>query len=299
MINIHFKTGAKPVNSSRAAMIGFTLIELLVVIAIIAILAALLLPALAKAKQKAQGIQCLSNNKQLVLCWIMYADDSNDVIPSTTADPPESAPDPDGRPAWMTGSEVPINALLLNPAYPSNWNINQDLTSSLLWSFAKNPLIYRCPADQRQCTVQGKNYYAVRSMSMNQAFSSVPPWLNAGGGSFKSFNRKSGILKPSNTFVFIEEAPLSINDDAFAIECDPVPGNGNEKIVDFPAVYHGGRSTAFAFADGHAEMHTWIGGTIRNCPPTHWEETGGSGGATPAADSAVDVDWLTQNTSTQ
>jgi prepilin-type N-terminal cleavage/methylation domain-containing protein/prepilin-type processing-associated H-X9-DG protein len=291
------KMVGRPPQTAGFSRAGFTLIELLVVIAIIAILAALLLPALAKAKQKAQGVQCLSNNKQLALCWAMYADDNNDYIPSTIADPPEPSGDPDGRPPWMTGSEVPISVTQLNPAYPSNWNINQDLIYSAFWSLAKNPAIYRCPADQRQCTVQGKNYPAVRSMSMNQAFCSVPPWLNHGGGSFKSFNRKTAILKPSNTFVFAEEAPLSINDDAFAVQCVPTPGTG-ETIIDFPAVYHGGKSTAFAFSDGHAEIHTWLGSTILHCPSNHSQQTG-AGAATPAGDSAGDIDWLSLNTSTQ
>ena len=217
----------------------------------------------------------------------MYADDNRDGVPSTILDG-----DPDGRPTWMTGSEVPISATQLNPAYPSNWNINQDLTVSTLWNYAKNPSIYRCPADLRQCTVQGTVYNVVRSMSMNQAFASQSAWVDA-QGNFEYFKKKSAIMKQSNTWVFIEEAPLSINDDAFAVICDPTPGAGNEEIADFPALYHGGKSTTFAFADGHAEIHTWLGATILNCPPTHWND----GPETPAGNSAVDVDWLTANTS--
>lgn len=273
---------------------GFTLIELLVVIAIIAILAALLLPALAKAKQKAQGIKCMNNNKQLALAWTIYADDNKDFIPSTMAT------DPDGRPAWITGAESYTggNPLSLDPANRANWDINAGLTTNVLWDYAKTPEIYRCPADPRQCSVQvglNRNVYpVVRSMSMNQAFGSVSAWINKGGGNFKLYKRKGSILIPTQTFIFAEEAPASINDDAFAVECSSTLGAGNEKIVDFPAVYHGGNSTSFAFADGHAEIHRWIGSTILNCPigsPNNRE--------VPAGDSATDVDWLAEHTSTQ
>ena len=285
------KNSLKQQSGSTPRPPGFTLIELLVVIAIIAILAAMLLPALAKAKQRAQGIQCLNQNRQLMLGWQLYASENQDGVPSTI-----SAGDPDGRPTWMTGSESPVNPTLMDPSNPSNWNINQDLTISALWNYAKNPVIYRCPADMRQAVVQGKIYPVVRSMSMNQAFASQSAWINRSGGSFKLYKKVVSIVKPVNTFVFIEEAPNSINDDAFAVECSSTLTAGGEKIVDYPAVYHGGRSTTFAFSDGHAEIHKWLGSTIRNCPPGHWSSAGVD---IAAGDSAADIDWLVENTTTQ
>lgn len=278
-------------NRSRSA---FTLIELLVVIAIIAILAAMLLPALAKAKQKAQGIQCLSNNKQLMLAWSIYADDNNDLVPSC-----RTPVDPDGRSCWFTGTETYLgtNPNQLDPANPSNWDINQDLIKSALWGLCKNAAVYRCPADQRQCSVQvgfGSTVYpVVRSMSMNQVFMSNSTWINQFGGHFLTYKKKGQIRNAVNTFVFIEEAPASINDDAFAVACDSV--GGNEEVVDVPAVYHGGRSTTLAFSDGHADIHKWLGSTIPSFKGPHQPSVSVSGNAGDVAD----VNWLSANSSTQ
>src|SRR5437899_7123712 len=134
---------------------GFTLIELLVVIAIIAILAAMLLPALARARQKAQGVYCLGNQKQLTLAWIMYSDDYQGKL----------VPNHDGGTTSYDLSWVP-GWLDFNPDNTANTNI-QYLLSSKIGPYTKNPGIYKCPADTYLCLERNQKLPRVRSVGMN------------------------------------------------------------------------------------------------------------------------------------
>jgi prepilin-type N-terminal cleavage/methylation domain-containing protein len=234
---------------------GFTLIELLVVIAIIAILASMLLPALARSKTKAQGVQCLSNNRQLALAWRMYAEDADDKLPYCNASVPDSAPY-----AWVTGY------LDFDGGNRANWDVENDLSKSLLWSYCgKSSGVFKCPGDRSAVKAQGRNMPRVRSMSMNS-------WVGGDGddpahpeGPFGSpewrVYTKSGDMSdpgPSRTFIFVDEREDSINDGRLILEMNSYPDKpGQAQLINYPASYHGGAG-ALSFGDGHAELKKWV-----------------------------------------
>jgi prepilin-type N-terminal cleavage/methylation domain-containing protein len=169
---------------SRTANGGFTLIELLVVIAIIAILAAMLLPALAKTKEKAKGIMCMGNSRQLMLAWQMYAGENRDNL--TGADVGGSGTD------WVTG-------FLDFSSSPANWDVNNDITQSPLWPYCgKSAAIFKCPSDRSTVLNSvGARVPRVRSVSMN-CFMGGPDGSAYGGpltanSNFKTFSKITNI----------------------------------------------------------------------------------------------------------
>jgi prepilin-type N-terminal cleavage/methylation domain-containing protein len=249
--------------NKRRAKRGFTLIELLVVIAIIAILAAMLLPALSKAKAKALGISCMNNLKQLQLVWVMYSNDNGDkIVPSgegaTTTTPIAPAYLEGGASAqWVLGA---VNAGAGSAATNTVF-----IQKGLLFSYVNNLAVYKCPADQKQ--VLGAN--TVRSMSMSCWMNPLKSWNDVlgyiGTQRLRDFRKQSDMIlpvAPANCWVFIDENPNSINDGWFV--CDP---NQPNKWVDIPATYHN-TAGGLSFADGHAEIKKWRDSKMINAKTT-------------------------------
>jgi prepilin-type N-terminal cleavage/methylation domain-containing protein/prepilin-type processing-associated H-X9-DG protein len=248
---------------NQRATTGFTLIELLVVMAITAILGALLLPALAKTRARAQAIGCLNNTRQLLLAWQLYGGDHDGYLPYNLG---------------MTETSPRTNANWVNNVM--TWDLNSDntnletITLASLGPFVGASKTYRCPSDDVLSSTQSQAGWSgrIRSYSMNAMVGDAGAISSAGFNTnnpgYRQFFKDTQIVRPADIFVFLDEHPDSIDDGYFLerenIKGYAVNGYGNggssqesgQEWIDLPASYHNNRA-AFSFADGHAELHHW------------------------------------------
>jgi prepilin-type N-terminal cleavage/methylation domain-containing protein/prepilin-type processing-associated H-X9-DG protein len=288
-----------PTNRALRKGSGFTLIELLVVIAIIAILAGMLLPAMAKAKSKAQGIACLNKNRQLMIGWQSTTLDENEVMPGSIHGGLAQ------NPADINGARTAGSIPFYQPwaqgwldwglsSHNTNWQYCADPKySSIATSIGQNRELFKCPADKFQSAAQKNAKWTgrVRSMSGNIGVGNGNggpgdgPWNN----NYKKCKKTTELTNPSpaETWVYVDEHPDSMNDAGFFSVSGDATGTGG--WVDIPANYHNG-AAGFSMADGHSEVIPWKG-SLRGIPSGMGGLAKLNGGGTTTGDK-IDKRWM-------
>ncbi|HEV2435567.1 MAG TPA: type II secretion system protein [Verrucomicrobiae bacterium] len=266
---------------------GFTLVELCAVLATLAILGAVLLPALAGTKVNTQALQCMNNERQITHGWQMYAADNNGLLPHNdypflTSYYLASATQKNQLRNWVVGTMA--SAFDANPAIGQK---ELKDPNSQLSPYITNASVYHCPADN----YIDPNAHTIhpRSYSMNSAVGTIgwtfyangsPPlgspvaqgwlggssWSAAATGPWLTYGKMSSFTRPGpvNTWIFIEENPYSINDGDFAASAVATPGN--TYLIDWPSGLHGA-ANAISFADGHVVVHRWLDKRTYTPPP--------------------------------
>lgn len=257
---------------------AFTLIELLVVIAIIAIIAALLLPALARAKDQGRRVQCMNNERQLALTWMMYASDNNDALVANG-----------GRNAtskqpylWVYGGNHGDKQSLTNYQYL----VGRDY--ALFAPYLRGVEVYKCPADRSLWPVGGKLVFELRSYCMNVYVGTravnveTPLSLN---NTYRVYLKSAQITAPAKHFLFIDGNPASICTPGFGVNMT------TDSVTHYPSSLHGGLGV-LAFTDSHVEAHKWLDARTRKTLP-------GGSQYIPHGDSSPnnqDLKWIRERT---